>query len=140
MFFGDEGAGIGEHATGIRRNAGDNAVNLTTDFTGGRCGSTQDMTFNQWNAVHARVVAPSTFLSVNAAAEASSTTSGTFAPTNSTVDRVGFGARDKAGAPSLHATMTAAFGAFWDGGTSEAQMQAVKTLYKNTLGIGISLP
>jgi hypothetical protein len=140
MFFGDEGANNGEHATMIRRNGADTAVNITTDFTGLRCSAAQNITFGQWNAVHARVVAPSNFLSVNAAAEAAVTTSGTFAPTNSAVDRVGFGARDKNAGPNFHATMTAAFGAFWSDGTSAAQMQAVKTLYKDTLGAGLGLP
>jgi len=140
MFFGDEGAQIGEHATMIRRNAGDNSVNLTTDFTGARVSTNQAITFGQWNAVHARIVAPTHFLSVNAAAEASTTTSGAFAPTNPTVDRVGFGARDKAIASNLFAKMTAAFGAFWGSGTSASQMQSVKTLYKQTLGTGLGLP
>lgn len=140
MFFGDEGSGFGEHATMIRRFAGDNTVNIATDFTGSRANANQAITFGQWNSVHARIVAPSNFISVNAASEASGTTSGTFAPLNSTVDRIGFGARDKNGGASFHAKMTAAFGAFWSSGTSASQMQAVKALYKQTLGTGLSLP
>ena len=140
MFFGDEGAQLGEHATMIRRSAGDNLANLATDFTGARANANQAITFGQWNAVHARIVAPTIFLSVNAAAETSATTSGTFTPTTSTADRVGFGARDKALTPNLHAKMTAAFGAFWGSGTSATQMQSVKALYRQTLGTGLSLP
>ena len=140
MFFGDEGAQLGEHATMIRRSAGDNLANLATDFTGARANANQAITFGQWNAVHARIVAPTIFLSVNAAAETSATTSGTFAPTAPTADRVGFGARDKAVNPNLYAKMTAAFGAFWGSGTSASQMQSVKALYKATLGTGLGLP
>jgi hypothetical protein len=140
MFFGDEGALTTEHGTMIRRSAGDNLVSVATDFTGGRAVANQAITFGQWNAVHARVVAPTNFVSVNAAAEVSSTTSGTFAPTAPNADRVGFGARDKISNPALHAKMTAAFGAFWGSGTSASQMQSVKTLYKQTLGTGLGLP
>jgi len=140
MFFGDEGADVGAHATMIRRNSTANGVAVATDFTGGRTTAIQDMTFGQWNAVHARVVAPSSFVSVNAASEVTSSTSGTFAPINATVDRVGFGARDKNGVPGFHAKMTAAFGAFWGSGTSASQMQSVKALYKSTLGTGLGLP
>ena len=140
MFFGDEGSGLGEHATLIRRNAGDNSVNLATDFTVSRANAIQAITFGQWNSVHARIVAPSNFISVNAASEASNTASGTFAPSSPTADRIGFGARDKFYGGTYFAKMTAAFGAFWSSGTSSAQMQAVKTLYKSTLGTGLSLP
>jgi hypothetical protein len=141
MFFGDEGDGaVGQHATMIRRDSSSNQVQMQTNFSGGLASVGQSITFGQWNSVHARVVAPSNFISVNSASEANGTASGTFAPPGATNDRVGFGARIKAGTPGLHATMTAAFGAFWSDGTSAAQMQAVKTLYKNTLGIGISLP
>ena len=139
MFFGDENGSAG-HATMIRRNDNLNKVNMVTNFTGGGTDVIQDITFGQWNSVHIRIVAPASFLSVNTTSESSGTSSGTFAPPNSTTDRVGFGARAKAVSPEFAAKMTAAFGAFWSSGTSSAQMQAVKTLYKQTLGTGLLLP
>jgi hypothetical protein len=142
MFFGDEFGADGSHAAMIRRQGSSNGVETRTDFTGSVFGVTasQSMTFGQWNLVHSRVVAPTVFISVNAAVEASATSTGTFSPTNSGGDRVGFGARNKASTPAFFATMTAAFGAFWGSGTSASQMQSVKDLYKTTLGLGLNLP
>jgi hypothetical protein len=101
------------------------------------------MTFGQVNSVHARVfpsVSPRNVLSVNSAAEAVYIASGTLTPTNPNDDTVGFGARSKNLSPILFAKMTASFGAFFSGTTSESQMQSVKNLYKQTLGLGLGLP
>jgi hypothetical protein len=142
MFFGDEVGVDGSHASMIRRAGGANQIEMRTEFTGAVVGAMaiQSITFGQWNLVHSRVVAPTVFISANTASEVSATSTGTFAPTNSGGDRVGFGARNKAGTPAFFATMTAAFGAFWGSGTSASQMQSVKALYKTTLGTGLGLP
>jgi hypothetical protein len=141
MFFGDEGdGGVGQHATMIRRNGTANEVAIQTNFSGGVLSIFQAITYGQWNSVHARVVAPSNFISANSNSETSATGTGTFAPPGAANDRVGFGARQKASTPAFRATMTAAFGAFWGSGTSASQMQSVKALYRTTLGTGLGLP
>lgn len=141
MFFGDEGdGGASRHGTMMRRNGSNNEIGFSTNLTGGLVAVAQAVTFGQWNAVHNRLVAPSSFLSVNSASETIGTGSGTFSISPITEDRVGFGARQKATTPGFHAKMTAAFGAFWSSGTSASQMQAVKSLYKSTLGTGLGLP
>jgi len=142
MFFGEEVPATGAHVCMIRRNSTNNSVQTRTDFTGSTGGATatQNMTFGQWNLVHSRVVAPSVFISVNATAETSASSTGTFAPTFPNNDRIGFGARNKLSSIELYAKMTCSFGAFWGAGTSASLMQSVKTLYKDTLGQGLSLP
>jgi hypothetical protein len=141
MFFGDEGdGGSGRHFGMIRRNGSANQVSISTNFSSMLALSIQDITFGQFNQVHARVVAPSNFISVNSTAEASATGSGTFTVTPITEDRIGFGARQKATTPAFFAKMTASFGALFSSGTSSSQMQSVKSLYKTTLGTGLGLP
>lgn len=141
MFFGDEGdGGSGRHFCMIRRAGSANQVTIVTNMTGGSITSTQNITFGQFNQVHARVVAPSNFISVNSTAETSATGSGTFTVTPITEDRIGFGARQKATTPAFFAKMTASFGALFSSGTSSSQMQSVKSLYKTTLGQGLGLP
>jgi hypothetical protein len=141
MFFGDEGdGGSGRHFCMIRRAGSANQVTIVTNLTGGSITSTQNITFGQFNQVHARVVAPSNFISVNSTAEASATGSGTFTVTPITEDRIGFGARQKATTPAFYAKMTASFGALFSSASSSSQMQSVKSLYKTTLGQGLGLP
>ena len=141
MFFGDEGdGGAGRHFGMIRRNGAANQVSISTNFSILLCQSIQNITFGQFNQVHARIVAPSNFISVNSTAEATATGAGTFTVTPITEDRIGFGARLKATTPAFFAKMTASFGALFSSGTSSSQMQSVKDLYKNTLGTGLGLP
>lgn len=141
MFFGDEGdGGSGRHFCMIRRAGSANQVTIVTNLTGGSITSTQNITFGQFNQVHARVVAPSNFISVNSTAETSATGSGTFTVTPITEDRIGFGARQKATSPAFYAKMTASFGALFSSASSSSQMQSVKSLYKTTLGQGLGLP
>jgi hypothetical protein len=140
MFFGDEGdLGI-RHFCMIRRAGSANQVSISTNLSSSLIFSSQNITFGQFNQVHARVVAPSNFISVNSTAEASSTGTGTFTVTPITEDRIGFGARLKATTPAFYAKMTASFGALFSTGSSSSQMQSVKDLYKNTLGQGLGLP
>lgn len=141
MFFGDEGdGGSGRHFCMIRRAGSANQVQIVTNFSGGGVNSAQNITFGQFNQVHARVVAPNNFISVNTANETSATGSGTFTITPITEDRIGFGARRKATTPDFFAKMTASFGALFSIGTSASQMQSVKSIYKSTLGQGLGLP
>ena len=141
MFFGDEGdGGSGRHFGMIRRNGAANQVSISTNFSTSLALSMQNMTFGQFNQVHARVVAPSNFISVNSTEEASGTGLGTFTVTPITEDRIGFGARQKATTPAFFAKMTASFGALFSSGTSSSQMQSVKSLYKTTMGTGLGLP
>jgi len=139
MFFGDEGSSVGQAATMIRKFIG-NQVQTTTDFTISRADAKSDLTYDAYHMIHSRISAPSIFLSVNASNEASSTGSGTFAPSGQDIDRVGFGARNKLTTPELFAKMTASFGCFIASATSSATMQSVKSLYKATLGQGLGLP
>lgn len=141
MFFGDEGdGGSGRHFGMIRRNGAANQVSITTNLSILSMTTSQNMTFGQFNQVHARVVAPSNFISVNSTAESSGTGAGTFTVTPITEDRIGFGARQKATTPAFYAKMTASFGALFSSATSSSQMQSVKDLYKTTLGVGLGLP
>jgi hypothetical protein len=139
MFFGDEGSSAGQAATMIRKFVG-NEAQTTTDFTGGKADVKSALTYDAYHMIHSRISAPSIFLSVNAGNEASSTASGTFAPSGQDIDRVGFGARNKLTIPELFAKMTASFGCFISSATSSATMQSIKSLYKTTLGTGLGLP
>jgi hypothetical protein len=139
MFFGDEGSNPGEAATMIRKFTANDAQSVT-DFTGGSVNAQVSMTYDTWHMIHSRISAPSIFLSVDTNNETSTTGSGTFSPSGSNVDRVGFGARNKLTTPEFFAKMTASFGCFISSATSSATMQSVKSLYKTTLGTGLGLP
>jgi hypothetical protein len=144
MFFGDEDWTVNDttaHKCMIRRQSTNNVIQINSNFGGNpETTSSQNITFGQWNMVHARVVAPSNFISVNSAEETSNTGSGSFSTSAPNNDRIGFGAREKLGTPNLFAKMTASFGAFWANGTSASQMQSIKAIYKQTLGAGLTLP
>jgi hypothetical protein len=139
-FFGDESFASGGRLAMIRRPSTNNQAQIVTDLNVSPAISTQNMTFNQFNSVHARFLIPRNFISINSSSETSSLGSGTVINAGANDDNVGFAARNKNIGGQVFATMTAAFGAFWSNATSASQMQSVKTLYKQTLGAGLSLP
>jgi hypothetical protein len=142
MMFGQEG-GATQNFNGIIRlgSTATTSVQINANFTGGNSqASISTNIVNSWASLGAAVSNSALRLMVNATHN-TATPSGTYnSQRENANDTLRFASRSSTGGSQVFADAICAFGALFNMPLSQAQLDSLRTLYKSTLGTGLSLP
>jgi len=142
MFFGQENGATYQY--GMMRELNTfGTIQTTYESSSGNVSinNATSLNFNAWNVAYNSVSPVLGSLSVNNSSPLTATLIGYPIDQGNVGDYVGFAAREQAIGGTYFASMTASFGAFIGNVTpSSTQMGNIYSLYKSTLGVGLSLP
>jgi len=135
--FGQDTSGASGGAGSLRRNGTASSINFAVTLGASQADNIQG-SVGSFSIHSGRVAGSSSFHAVGSASENEVVGAGAYNPTS--LDFVGFGARNKNATPQLYGKMENAFGAVIKGSVTSSALASFRALYKTTLGIGLNLP
>jgi hypothetical protein len=138
MFFGQEGGG-GNNLNGMLRRVTTAQINI--NYSGGNRQASLTSPAVGSFASYGGSVSNAQLRFMANSSHATATPSGTYSSVKERADdTLRFASRSSAGGSEIFTNVTSAFGALFNVALSQSQLDSLRDLYKQTLGIGLSLP